>query len=200
MAHYRKKYKNSENRCFFNKKRIQKMNYKGNSPTILRAQRLKERRREQQTPHQSSHEIFLLRIWEKKKRKQKRTIEKKKVQNRSRQFDRSEDFFKKIKEKISKLMQGIWSRRIRTRSTKDILLDEVIPESEYQICHKVKNLQMRIGEIWQGVIGCAEGWQNRKQGDPSGLDLINHERKIVIELKNSLNTDNSSARKHNYQK
>lgn len=107
----------------------------------MRAQRLQEQKREQQTPHQSSHEIFLLRVWEKKKRKQKRTIKKKKIQNRSsRQFDRSEDIFKKIKEKIPKLMQGIWSRRIRTRSTKDILLDEVIPESEYQFCHKIKNL------------------------------------------------------------
>lgn len=116
------------------------------------------------------------------------------------QIDRSKDLEKKMKEEISKLMQVIWSRRIRTRSTKDILLDEVIPESEYQICHKIKNLQMRIGEIWQEAIGCAEGWQNLKKGDSSGLDLINKERKIVIELKNSYNTDNSSARKHNYQK
>lgn len=178
------------------------MNYKAKSPTILRAQRLKEQRREQQTPHQSCHETFLLRVlrvWDKKKRKQKRTIEEK-IQNRSCQFDRNDNFLKKIKEEIPKMMQDIWSRRIRTRSTKDILLDEVIPESEYQICHKIKNLQMRIGEIWQGVIGCAEGWQNLRQGDPSGLDLINHERKIVIELKNELNTDNSSARKHNSQK
>ena len=61
------------------------MNYKAKSPTILRAQRLKEQRREQQTPHQSSHETFLLRVlrvWDKKKRKQKRTIEEK-IQNRS---------------------------------------------------------------------------------------------------------------------
>lgn len=29
---------------------------------------------------------------------------------------------------------------------------------------------------------------------------MNHKRKIAIELKNSFNTDNSSAKKHNYQK
>jgi hypothetical protein len=92
---------------------------------------------------------------------------------------------KRIEEKISKLMQRIWSRRIKTRSTTDILLDGVISDSEYQICHKIKTLQMRIGEIWQEVIGCAEGWQSLKQGHLSGLDLINHKRKIAIELKNS---------------
>lgn len=162
------------------------MNYKKNSQwlrsTILRVQRLKKQR------NQSSHEIFLSRVWEKKKRKQMRRTEKwggcPAYISRTKKSS-TEMKSKRIEEKISKLMQRIWSRRIKTRSTTDILLDGVISDSEYQICHKIKTLQMRIGEIWQEVIGCAEGWQSLKQGHLSGLDLINHKRKIAIELKNS---------------
>ena len=34
----------------------------------------------------------------------------------------------------------------------------------------------------------------------SGLDLINHELKVAMELKKSFNTDNSSSKKQNFNK
>ena len=39
-----------------------------------------------------------------------------------------------------------------------------------------------------------------EKGNPFGLDIISHEKKVVIELKNSIKTDNSSSRKTNFDK
>ena len=59
---------------------------------------------------------------------------------------------------------------------------------------------MKIGEIWQEVLGNYEGYTNLKSGHESGLDIISHNKKIAIELKNRTNTDNSSSKKSNFDK
>jgi hypothetical protein len=65
---------------------------------------------------------------------------------------------------------------------------------------KEKQKQMRIGEIWQIVLGNYKSFRNLKIGHESGLDLISYEKKIVIELKNRTNTDNYSSKKSNFDK
>lgn len=72
----------------------------------------------------------------------------------------------------------------------------------------VKQLQMRTALLFQDYIGEQPGWRNidltKRDGksdiDLSGCDLVNEERKIIIELKTSWNTDNSSAQKKNFEK
>lgn len=65
---------------------------------------------------------------------------------------------------------------------------------------KERQRQMKIGEIWQEVIGNYDGFINLKIGHESGLDILSHTKKIAIELKNRTNTDNYSSKKSNLKK
>lgn len=91
---------------------------------------------------------------------------------------------------------------LRTQSDKltyDILDTEKSKANKY-IVLKEKQKQMKIGEIWQEVLGNYEGCVNLKVGHNTGLDIISHTRKFVIELKNRTNTDNASSKKSNFDK
>jgi hypothetical protein len=59
---------------------------------------------------------------------------------------------------------------------------------------------MKIGEIWQEVLGSYKGYLNLKTGHSSGLDILSHTNKVAIELINRTNTDNSSSKKSNLDK
>lgn len=59
---------------------------------------------------------------------------------------------------------------------------------------------MKIGEIWQEVLGNYKDFINLKIGHESGLDIISHKNKFIIELKNRTNTDNYSSKKANLDK
>lgn len=65
---------------------------------------------------------------------------------------------------------------------------------------KQKQRQMKIGEIWQEVLGNYQDFVNCKVGHETGLDILSHTRKIAIELKNRTNTDNASSKKSNLDK
>ena len=57
-----------------------------------------------------------------------------------------------------------------------------------------KTIIQRHGHVWQRCIGAYEGFEDLGEGHPSGLDIIHHGRKIIMEVKNATNTDNSSSR------
>jgi hypothetical protein len=59
---------------------------------------------------------------------------------------------------------------------------------------------MKIGEIWQEVLGNYQGYTNLKVGHETGLDILSDSKKVIIELKNRTNTDNSSSKKSNLDK
>lgn len=59
---------------------------------------------------------------------------------------------------------------------------------------------MKVGEIWQEVLGNYDGFINLKVGHETGLDILSHTKKIAIELKNRTNTDNASSKKSNLDK
>lgn len=59
---------------------------------------------------------------------------------------------------------------------------------------------MKIGEIWQEIIGQYDTFTNLGRGHHTGLDILSNKRKIIIELKNRTNTDNASAKKSNLDK
>lgn len=82
---------------------------------------------------------------------------------------------------------------------KDIL-DSEIDEKYLLISKIVKRKQMFYGLLWQTIIGNYDSFQDLKQNHYSGCDLFSRNRKIIIELKNRYNTDNSSSRHYNYSK
>jgi len=95
-------------------------------------------------------------------------------------------------------------KNILFRNEKDILTYDILDTEKTKINKlivlKEKQRQMKIGEIWQEVLGNYNGYINLKIGHESGLDIICHSKKIVIELKNRTNTDNASSKKSNFNK
>jgi hypothetical protein len=65
---------------------------------------------------------------------------------------------------------------------------------------KEKQYQMKIGNIWQEVLGNYKDCINLETHHKTGLDILSHNRKFIIELKNRTNTDNSSSKKTNFDK
>jgi hypothetical protein len=59
---------------------------------------------------------------------------------------------------------------------------------------------MKIGKIWQEILGSYGSFKNLGVKHYTGLDIISEELKIIIELKNRTNTDNSSSKKYNFMK
>ena len=96
-------------------------------------------------------------------------------------------------------IQNILSRPERDVLTYDIL-DTDISQKNKLLALKEKQRQMKIGEIWQEILGNYEGYINLKVGHSTGLDLLSHKYKVAIELKNRTNTDNASSKKSNFDK
>ena len=59
---------------------------------------------------------------------------------------------------------------------------------------------MKVGEIWQEIIGNYDEFINLKIGHETGLYILSNTRKLAIELKNRTNTDNASSKKSNLDK
>ena len=95
-------------------------------------------------------------------------------------------------------------KNILLRHEKDVLtydiLDTEKEKEDKLIALKVKHRQMKRGEIWQEVLGNYNGCVNLKIGHETGLDILSHSKKFVIELKNRTNTDNASSKKSNLDK
>ena len=93
---------------------------------------------------------------------------------------------------------------ILSREEKDVLtfdiLDTEKERADKLIALKVKHRQMKRGEIWQEVLGNYDGCINLKIGHETGLDILSHTKKFIIELKNRTNTDNASSKKSNLDK
>jgi len=103
---------------------------------------------------------------------------------------------------ISDVIKNIFEKSKNEDMLDDILLSDYINknQSSFNIVKNIKQLQMKIGYIWQCVIGDFHGFENLKQGHYSGLDILCKERKFVMEIKNRFNTDNQSSRNYNYNK
>lgn len=105
------------------------------------------------------------------------------------------DYFVKMKPIITTILN---------RSSAEVftfdLLDSQKTKENKLIVLKEKQRQMKIGEIWQEMLGNIDGFINCKIGHPTGLDILSYSKKIAIELKNRTNTDNASSRKANLDK
>ena len=95
-------------------------------------------------------------------------------------------------------------QNILTRSENDVLTYDILDTEKSKknklIALKEKQRQMKIGEIWQVVLGNYDGCINLKIGHETGLDILSHTKKFAIELKNRTNTDNASSKKSNLDK
>jgi hypothetical protein len=93
---------------------------------------------------------------------------------------------------------------ILLRKEKDVLTYDILDTEKLKtnklIALKEKQRQMKIGEIWQEVLGNYKGCINLKIGHETGLDILSHTKKFAIELKNRTNTDNASSKKSNLDK
>jgi hypothetical protein len=96
------------------------------------------------------------------------------------------------------LEKQIWTYKPE-KYTPTLLSIDISPK-EKEIYQRFKMMQQTEGKIWQKVMGNYPPFIDLGEGDESGLDIISHERKIVIELKNKYNTDNHSSKKFNIQK
>ena len=102
-------------------------------------------------------------------------------------------------EKMDKAIHNILTRQCNETLTYDIL------DTEKSVKNKLTSLkerqrQMKVGEIWQEMIGNYEDFVDLKIGHATGLDILSETRKLAIELKNRTNTDNASSRKANFDK
>lgn len=85
----------------------------------------------------------------------------------------------------------------------DRIISKIITQDAESIivAHKLKYVQMKMGPIWQSLMGVVDGIEDLGNSDLSGLDLRSDHTfkhgKFVMELKNSIHTDNNSSRKYN---
>lgn len=95
-------------------------------------------------------------------------------------------------------------RDILLRHENDVLTYDILDTDKSKtiklLVLKEKQRQMKVGEIWQEVLGNYKGCVNLKIGDKTGLDILSHTKKFAIELKNRTNTDNYSSKKSNFDK
>ena len=95
-------------------------------------------------------------------------------------------------------------QKILLRPENDVLTYDILDTEKSKknklISLKEKQRQMKVGEIWQEVLGNYDGFVNLKIGHETGLDVLSHSKKVVIELKNRTNTDNASSKKSNFDK
>ena len=101
--------------------------------------------------------------------------------------------------KLDKIIYDILSRPEKDILTYDILDTEKIMHNK-KLTLKEKQRQMKIGEIWQEVLGNYDDNINLKIGHYTGLDILSDTKKFAIELKNRTNTDNVSSKKSNFDK
>lgn len=114
-------------------------------------------------------------------------------------MDKEDTDLSKYLETLENIIKNILLRHENDILTYDILDTEKTKKNKLLIL-KEKQRQMKIGEIWQEVIGNYYEFINLKSGHETGLDLLSHTKKIAIELKNRTNTDNASSKKTNLDK
>ena len=82
------------------------------------------------------------------------------------------------------------------RGLRDILLDGLIDYDTLKKAYFVRLTQMKVGFLWEKLFVIEGGFDKL----PNGLDLVNNERRIVIELKNSWQSDNYNSQKKTFDK
>ena len=107
----------------------------------------------------------------------------------------TKNYYKTLDKKIFQILS-----RPETKEISFDILNTPKTEKYQKIVLSGQQFKMKIGEIWQETLGNYNGYINLKSGHESGLDILSHENKIAIELKNRNTTDNSSSKVTNLKK
>jgi len=100
-----------------------------------------------------------------------------------------------LESKIKEIIQ----RPEKVELTYDFLDNENDIKDNLIALHSTQR-KMKRGAIWQYALGNYKSFKDLGVGHITGLDLMSTGRKIIVELKNRTNTDNSSSRKTNKDK
>ena len=95
---------------------------------------------------------------------------------------------------IRSLIEDSYRKFLPYKSPEDILVRS-IPMDIMRVYHKIAVIMTRNGLLWERIF-CLFGYEKL----PKGGDIINHTKKVVIELKNSKSSDTKSCRKKNLNK
>lgn len=135
--------------------------------------------------------------------------------NKYVEFVSDEDFFNEVKTVIEKYMlvpeyesnEEILKHSENTTDEFKLLYDVYINNinlSEWKeaeiVRQRGKKSEMAIGEFHQHLLGHVDGWVDLEQGHETGLDLMNEEKTIFMEIKNKVNTTNSGSGKTVFDK
>jgi hypothetical protein len=101
--------------------------------------------------------------------------------------------------KLSIQIHNIINKNTSNKLSYDILDTNYITQNKL-ICLRTKQLNMKIGLIWEYILGTYKNYTKLTIGNDSGLDIISEKNKVIIELKNRTNTDNYSSRQFNFNK
>ncbi|MDB9938007.1 Eco47II family restriction endonuclease [Candidatus Thioglobus sp.] len=92
--------------------------------------------------------------------------------------------------------QNIYKNTLDPFSAKlDILVNSIKPQAwlaQEKVRQKQKTLQNKIGLLHQSIVGFFDGWDDLGKGGV--IDVVNHERKIIAEIKNKFNTKTGQDR------
>src|SRR5271156_6493196 len=90
--------------------------------------------------------------------------------------------------KIRTIVKDVYKKDTQCKSPNDILLKSVQMDI-IRAYHKMSIIRTRIGILWERIF-CLFGYAKLTKG----ADIINHDKKVIIELKNSKGSDNKSSR------
>ena len=97
---------------------------------------------------------------------------------------------------VNKPEKDIYSNTLDPFSAKlDIMINGISPDAwitQEKVRQKQKTLQNKIGLLHQTVVGFFEGWEDLGKGGV--IDVVNHDRKIIAEIKNKFNTKTGQDR------
>jgi Eco47II restriction endonuclease len=103
--------------------------------------------------------------------------------------------YKLAKTKLKANFQKEKKAESKESECKDRYLAKINKEDEL-VALRVKQRQMKIGEAWQELISCQNGFKNI--GKTSGIDIHDTNTNTYFEIKNRYNTDNSKSKKSVY--
>lgn len=104
-------------------------------------------------------------------------------------------------DKMSKMIVDILSRPVKEKTVKyGMFTFTEKAKRRKDDSLKEKHREMKEGEICQNLIGNWYLFTNLGNGDPTSLDVRSDQRKIIMEVKNSYNTENDSSKKTNQSK
>jgi hypothetical protein len=77
---------------------------------------------------------------------------------------------------VNSIIDNILNKEPSTNLTYDLLDSPNIIQNKL-ICLKYKQIQMKIGLMWQNILGSYYNFTNLNNGHKTGLDIISHKKK-----------------------